>query len=161
MEEGEIKAFLNEQGVGVLSLARGDEAYGVPISFGYDGEDRLYFVFLGIGERSRKREFAEATERASFVAYEVESKHAWTSVVAGGRVREVADEEWDALEDAIEENASRASSRRRTPCRGSRGGSSRSRSSPVEGARSERRGSHLETTGRHHGVSRGRFEALD
>lgn len=105
MEEGEIEAFLGEQGVGVLSLARDDEAYGVPISFGYDGEDRLYFVFLGIGERSRKREFAEATERASFVAYEVESKHAWMSAVAGGRVREVADDEWETLEASIEDNA--------------------------------------------------------
>lgn len=105
MDEGKIETFLDEQGVGVLSLARDDEAYGVPISFGYDGEDRLYFVFLGIGERSRKTEFAEATERASFTAYEVESKHAWTSAVANGRVREVSDEEWDALEASIEDNA--------------------------------------------------------
>jgi hypothetical protein len=105
MDGEEIETFLGEQGVGVLSLAREDEAYGVPISFGYDGDDRLYFVFLGIGERSRKAEFAEATERASFVTYDVGSKHDWTSAVASGRVREVSDDEWETLESSIEDNA--------------------------------------------------------
>lgn len=71
----------------MLSLASDAEAYGVPISFGYDGDDRLYFVFLRIGERSRKEEFAGATERAILTAYEVESKHVWRSVIARGRIR--------------------------------------------------------------------------
>jgi uncharacterized protein len=105
MDDAEIEAFLREQGIGVLSLASNGEAYGVPISFGYDGEDRLYFVFLRVGERSRKEEFAGATERASLTVYDVDSKHVWRSVIANGRVRQVRDDEWDAVESAIDDNA--------------------------------------------------------
>lgn len=104
MTDREVDAFLREQGVGVLSLARGSEAYGVPVSFGYDG-DRLYFVFLLAGEESRKEALAERTERASFLAYEIESRYRWRSVVAAGPIREVGDEEWPALRAAIEANA--------------------------------------------------------
>lgn len=46
MDRESIDVFLHEQGVGVLSLTDGSEAYGIPISFGYDGEEDLYFVFL-------------------------------------------------------------------------------------------------------------------
>lgn len=105
MDDAETETFLRERGIGVLSLASDAEAYGVPISFGYDGDDRLYFVFLRVGERSRKEEFAETTERASLTAYDVESKHVWRSVIARGRIRQVADDEWDAVEESIGDNA--------------------------------------------------------
>lgn len=59
MDDAEIETFLRERGIGVLSLASDAEAYGVPISFGYDGDDRLCFVFLRVGERSRKRSSPE------------------------------------------------------------------------------------------------------
>lgn len=100
----EVEAFLREQGVGVLSLASGNEAYGVPVSFGYDGE-HLHFVFLLSGEANRKEAFAERTDRASFLAYEVQSRYRWRSVVAAGPIREVTDDKWAALRDAIEDNA--------------------------------------------------------
>ncbi|MCL7417650.1 MAG: pyridoxamine 5'-phosphate oxidase family protein [Halalkalicoccus sp.] len=105
MEREEAEVFLRDQGVGVLSLANEGEAYGVPVSFGYDGEDRLYFVFLRVGEESRKEAFAAATERASFTVYDVESKHAWRSVIASGRIREVDDDEWETVRDSIDDNA--------------------------------------------------------
>ncbi len=55
--------------------------------------------------RVKKERFAERTERASFTTYEVVSKHDWRSVVASGRLRRVADDEWDDIEAAIGDNA--------------------------------------------------------
>lgn len=103
MNEAEVDAFLREHGIGVLSLADRSEAYGVPISFGYDG-DCLYFVFLR-GETSRKETFAEATTRATLTAFDVAGRHEWESVVVAGRLREADEDEWDALVAAMGDNA--------------------------------------------------------
>lgn len=105
MDEREIDEFLQDQGFGVLSLSDGTEAYGVPVSFGYDGESRLFFVFLRVGEESKKAAFAEKTERASFTTYDVVSKHEWKSVVASGKLEQVAADEWDDVVEAIGDNA--------------------------------------------------------
>jgi nitroimidazol reductase NimA-like FMN-containing flavoprotein (pyridoxamine 5'-phosphate oxidase superfamily) len=104
MSDESIDEFLRERGVGVLSLASEGEAYGVPVSFGYDG-DNLYFVYLRVGEASRKEEFTDRTERASFNAFEVRDKHRWRSVVVSGLIRPAADDEWGALVSAMEDNA--------------------------------------------------------
>jgi uncharacterized protein len=105
MDDQGIDTFLREQGVGILSLTDGREAYGVPISFGYDDKDSCYFVFLRAGEQSKKEQFAEKTERASLTVSDVTSKHVWTSVIASGSLRTVGDNEWSELETAIEDNA--------------------------------------------------------
>lgn len=105
MSDEKIDSFLREQGVGVLSLTDGEDTYGVPVSFGYDGEESLYFVFLRIGERSKKVEFAEQTGRAALTVYDAPSKHVWTSVIAFGTLHRVPDDEWQELEAAIEDNA--------------------------------------------------------
>jgi hypothetical protein len=106
MDDGTARAFLHDQGFGVLSLAADGEAYGIPISYGYDREtDRLYFVFLRPGERSRKERFGEATTRASFLVFDVPSREEWRTVVAEGPLRAVDDDEWSAVRDALEDNA--------------------------------------------------------
>ena len=104
MSADEVDTFLQSQGFGVLSLARDGEAYGIPISFGYDGT-QLYFVLLRPGERSKKEEFVRETDTASFLVYDVGDKHDWQSVVVTGRLEPVGDDDWPALLDAIEENA--------------------------------------------------------
>lgn len=104
MDDDEVAAFLRDRGHGVLALADGDAAYGVPISFGYDGE-RLFFVFQRPTERSRKVRFAETTETATLTVYDVVGKHDWRSAVVEGELREVGEEEWPVLLDAIEANA--------------------------------------------------------
>lgn len=43
MDDEAIDEFLTEQGVGVLSMSTDGTPYGIPLSFGYDGDDRLYF----------------------------------------------------------------------------------------------------------------------
>lgn len=106
MDDETARGFLREQGFGVLSLAAGDEAYGVPMSYGYDADyERLYFVFLRPGESSRKEQFAEATARASFLTFDVPSRDEWRTVVVTGRLRAVDDEEWPAVRDALAANA--------------------------------------------------------
>ncbi|MFC4358765.1 pyridoxamine 5'-phosphate oxidase family protein [Halobium salinum] len=105
MEETEARAFLKERGTGVLSLAREGEAYGFPVSFGYDEDaDRIYFVFVGYGEESRKESFAGETTRASLCVYAADSARDWRSVVVDGAIDAVEDG-WEDSRAALEDNA--------------------------------------------------------
>ncbi|WP_245758277.1 pyridoxamine 5'-phosphate oxidase family protein [Halogeometricum limi] len=104
MDEADVDEFLRSQGVGVLSLADDGEAYGVPLSFGYDGE-RLYFVYLRPEETSKKEAFAAETQRASFTCFDAAGKHDWRSVVVEGSIRPIADDEWSTLSETMAENA--------------------------------------------------------
>lgn len=104
MSDDEIDAMLRAKGFGVLSLARDSEAYGVPISFGYDGENR-YFVLLRPGEESTKEAFIRETDTASFLVYDVDGKHDWRSVIVSGRVEPVDDDEWPTVRNTLDDNA--------------------------------------------------------
>lgn len=106
MDRPAIDEFLRERGTGTLSLADGDEAYGVPISFGYDG-DSLYFFLIRFGDESTKLDFAETTARACFSTYEFADEHHWRSVLARGPIERVTDA--DAAERALSDNAEFAS----------------------------------------------------
>ena len=104
MTDDEVERVLRGQGYGVLSMADGGEAYGLPISFGYDGE-RLYFLLQRQHERSRKARFVERTTRASFLVFGVAGKDDWYSVVVDGPLRRVGDDGWATLVAAVEDNA--------------------------------------------------------
>lgn len=105
MPREEIDRLLVAEGVGLLSLADGGRAYAVPISFGYDGEDRLYFFAIRFGEGSRKAEFVERTEEASFAVYTVESSTKWRSVLASGEVGPVPEADHERMEEVMYDNA--------------------------------------------------------
>lgn len=104
MEADEVDSLLREQGVGVLSMADGNEAYGIPLSFGYDGS-ALYFVFLHPGDAGMKDRFAERTQRASFVVFDAPSKHHWRSVIVSGPLSRLDEAEWTDAVAALEANA--------------------------------------------------------
>jgi nitroimidazol reductase NimA-like FMN-containing flavoprotein (pyridoxamine 5'-phosphate oxidase superfamily) len=104
MSDAEIDAFLREQGTGVLSLADGDEAYAVPVSFGYD-EGRVLFGFYTFGTESQKRVYSEATERACLTVYDATDRTDWTSVLAFGPITELDMDAWDEVGERISENA--------------------------------------------------------
>lgn len=104
MDQAAVDTFLREQGTGVLSLASGDESYAVPLSFGYDGE-RIYFVFVGFHQPSRKTEYADSTRRATLTTYAVESVTDWRSVVVAGAIERTPEAQWDAARSAIDETA--------------------------------------------------------
>ncbi len=105
MDRQTIDDCLRTEGVGTLALTDGEEAYGVPLSFGYDGDSRLYFLFLGLGETSKKERLASQTDLASFTVTNVQSKHEWQSVIAVGSLTSVPETETDDLYGAIEDNA--------------------------------------------------------
>ncbi|WP_276256201.1 pyridoxamine 5'-phosphate oxidase family protein [Halomontanus rarus] len=91
LDREEIEQFLREQGLGVLGVATGGEAYTIPIAFAYNsGEDRCYFRFI-MGKDSLKREFVSETDRASLTVFEWQTKNQWKSVVMRGPIRRVTD----------------------------------------------------------------------
>jgi nitroimidazol reductase NimA-like FMN-containing flavoprotein (pyridoxamine 5'-phosphate oxidase superfamily) len=107
MAERDIDELLTSHGYGTLSLARDGDAYSLPISFGYAGASRLYFLFLLDSATNRKVTFAEATDSASLLIASVRGRFDWESVRAAGPIRRVDpdDPEWDDLVDAIDDNA--------------------------------------------------------
>ncbi|ADD07323.1 FMN-binding domain protein (plasmid) [Natrialba magadii ATCC 43099] len=100
LTDEEIDAFLREHGTGVLSVADGSDAYAIPQSFGYDGED-LYFQFVSAAHSS-KQSFAEQTETATFTVYDDEPAQ---SVIARGALAPVSADESTHAMSVIAENA--------------------------------------------------------
>ena len=86
MDEAEVGEYLSRAETGVLSLAKDDEAYGVPVHVHFDGED--VFVRLGEREGSEKLEFLEATTAASLVVYAAGDEECWSVLLRGDLVRE-------------------------------------------------------------------------
>ena len=88
----DVDALLSRHETGVLSLARGDEPYAVPISYGYDVDDRCLYLRLVSTPESEKRRFLDSEPRARLVVYE-EDDAVYCSVVATGDLREVPRDE--------------------------------------------------------------------
>jgi nitroimidazol reductase NimA-like FMN-containing flavoprotein (pyridoxamine 5'-phosphate oxidase superfamily) len=80
-----IDAFLGSQSTGTLSLAKDNDSYAIPVGFTYAPESRDVYFRLGYAPGSRKREYIEATEHATFVVA-AETDAGWKSVVARGRL---------------------------------------------------------------------------
>ncbi len=104
MDDAAVDAFLREQGTGVLSLADGNEAYAVPVSFGYEA-GRALFGFYTFGEASKKQQFAEHTDRACLTVYDVDEQTDWKSVLAFGPLTELGQESWGDIGELISDNA--------------------------------------------------------
>lgn len=102
MSDDRISEFLTERGVGVLGLADEGVPYLLPMSFGYDGERSLYFVFLLFGTESRKQTLANGADRARFLVFAADSMHDWQSVSMVGEIDVVDDEQWGDLQAAME-----------------------------------------------------------
>lgn len=81
---------------GVLSLADGDDAYGIPVAYHWDG-DRFVFR-LGDHPDSEKMAFLASTDRASFLVYQYTAPEDSWSVLATGRLQELPADETDELE---------------------------------------------------------------
>ncbi|EMA04609.1 hypothetical protein C437_13720 [Haloarcula vallismortis ATCC 29715] len=105
MDESDVDEVLVESGVGVLSMAVDGVPYGVPLSFGYDGDDTLYFVFLGASAELRKEMYAEQTDVASFTTFDVDPNGAWRSVIVAGPLNRISIDDWDTAREALADNA--------------------------------------------------------
>lgn len=124
MGDGEIEKALTEAGVGVLGLPTDHAPYLLPMSFGYDGESRLFFTFLQFGLSSRKVELSKQAKGASFLVYTAETMYDWQSVILTGRIETVPDEEWDRLQASMDNAWHPELFAAATPMRGIRGISS-------------------------------------
>ena len=96
MSSSETDAFLGRQETGVLSLARADEPYAVPISYGYDASDRRFYLRLVSTPESEKRRFLASSPEARIVVYEEDHESdpgtVYRSVVATGSLEEIEPE---------------------------------------------------------------------
>lgn len=96
LDRDAIDERLRETETGVLSLADGGDAYGLPLAFHWDGES---FVFrLGDHPESEKMAFLEATAEATFVVYRYATPEDSWSIMARGQLRELPADEAEALE---------------------------------------------------------------
>ena len=88
MTADETDALLGRHETGVLALARGDEPYAVPISYGYDASDRRFCMRLVSAPGGEKSRFLDDSQRVRFVVYE-ERGTTYRSAVATGRLEHV------------------------------------------------------------------------
>ena len=94
MDAGEIDEFLGRGGTGVLSLAKDDDPYSIPVSYGYDPGSRAFYLRLGYTPESEKHEFVRASAPARLVVYD-RSGGTWKSVIATGTLDAVPESELD------------------------------------------------------------------
>lgn len=76
----------------MLSLAREDEPYAIPISYGYDTEARRFCLRLVSTPESEKRRFLASSPHARLVVYE-EDDPIYRNVVTTGTLNEVPRDE--------------------------------------------------------------------
>ncbi len=102
MTDEEIDAFLSTQRTGVLALPGQEAPYVVPMSFGYDTEDDAVYFTYALGADSTKERLSERASVARFLVYTVESPFHWRSVLLGGPIERLPEDEWGEvpLEDA-------------------------------------------------------------
>ncbi len=77
----EAMEILRHSRLGILSLADGGKAYGVPLFYGFDGETIWFHCHPG-----QKDHFEDTTEEACFTVMHLESENIWESVHAFGPV---------------------------------------------------------------------------
>jgi len=81
MSGDEAQELLSASMVGHLALARGGEAYAIPLFYAFDGE-RLYFH----SHPGLKDEYLDGTKEACFVVTLFEGPDTWRSVQVFGRI---------------------------------------------------------------------------
>jgi nitroimidazol reductase NimA-like FMN-containing flavoprotein (pyridoxamine 5'-phosphate oxidase superfamily) len=84
----ETDAVLARHETGVLSLARDDEPYAIPISYGYDSDARQFYLRLVSTPESEKRQFLSSSPQVRLVVYENDGD-VYRSVVAVGTLEEI------------------------------------------------------------------------
>jgi len=88
LSAAETDDLLARHETGVLSLASGDRPYAIPISYGYDAEERRFYMRLVSTPDSEKATFLASSPRARLVVYE-ETEPVYQSAVAVGRLEEI------------------------------------------------------------------------
>ena len=95
MTDAEVDDFLGRHETGVLSLARTDEPYAIPISYGYHEHEREFYMRLVSTPESEKREFLDSSPAARLVVYD-EQGPIYRSIVASGTLETIPPSELTA-----------------------------------------------------------------
>jgi len=93
-------ALLSNNETGVLSLANENEPYAIPISYGYDAQNRRFYLRLVSTPESEKRQFLPSSPETRLVVCEDDGE-IYESVVARGTLEEIPRDELTA--DHIEQ----------------------------------------------------------
>jgi len=88
MTGAETDALLERRETGVLALARADEPYAVPVSYGYDADVRRFCMRLVSTPDSEKRRFLTDSPKVRFVVYE-EEETTYRSAIANGQLERI------------------------------------------------------------------------
>lgn len=90
MSESEIDDRLRAGEHGILGLAAENDAYALPLSYHYDGDQFLLRVSEH-DDNGEKGRFLETTETATFVCHEASTDESW-SVHVRGPIRKLEDD---------------------------------------------------------------------
>lgn len=101
MSDDEIQGFLSSKSVGVLGLPTEGAPALRPMSFGYDGERTLYFVYL-LGSESRKQTLSDRADAARFLVYSAETSFNWRSVLLTGALTAVPETDHETARSTLE-----------------------------------------------------------
>lgn len=85
-------ALLSNNETGVLSLANENEPYAIPISYGYDAQNRRFYLRLVSTPESEKRQFLASSPETRLVVCEDDGE-TYESVVARGTLEEIPRDE--------------------------------------------------------------------
>lgn len=83
-----LDALLGRQQTAVLSLAYDDEPYAIPVSYGYDGVNQVFYIQLVVEADSEKRRFLGAAPQARLVVSE-HRDGVYRSAIATGTLERV------------------------------------------------------------------------
>lgn len=98
MDPREIREFLSAKRVGVLGLPTAEIPYMIPLSYGFDNDENLYFSYV-VGDTSQKGLVSEETSVARFLVFEAPSGTQWTSVSLEGTLGRIPDHELNDILD--------------------------------------------------------------
>jgi len=101
MDDDDIEKTLESRSVGVLGVPTDGAPMLRPLSYWYDGEDALYFVYVLAGD-SEKQSLTDVADVAQFLVYSVETTFNWRSVLLTGSIEAVSVEEREAVEERME-----------------------------------------------------------
>ena len=92
MTDAEVDAFLAEQGYGALAFG-GEPPYAIPMSYGYDPDERVVYMHMSGFEGSEKRARLGESASVSLVVSRYERPDRWRSVVVDGSLTRLSAEE--------------------------------------------------------------------
>lgn len=101
MDDEEIQQLLTTQDYGILALPTDGAPSMRPLSFWFDGDETVYFLYVS-GGSSEKEELSRRAEVARFLVYRIETTFNWRSVLMSGRIEPVPESERPDIEEQMD-----------------------------------------------------------